>query len=104
MPRPKKPVHDGPKRRLVAEFVSDQAVDVSRLEAEIAITGRSQQARDQQLVSLAIGALIVVADQVRQQNKTRYPNAIEIHDYIRQHTPDLPAAYSALTESRQCAQ
>ncbi len=104
MPRPRKPVYDGPKRRLVAEFVSDQAVDVSRLEAEIAISGRSQQARDQQLVSLAIGALIVVTDQVRQQNKTRYPSAVEIHDYIIQHTPELPAAYSVLAEAFQGTQ
>ena len=98
MPRPKKPAHDGPKRRIVAEFVSDQAVDVSRLEAELAISGRSQQARDQQFISLAIGALIVIVDEIRNSSNVRFPCAQEVHSYIQARKPACPPPYSVIGE------
>lgn len=101
MVRPRKIRPAGPNRRIVAEFNGDRAVDVQRLEAEIGITGRSQQSRDQQLVDVALLALILVIQQARQALACNYPSHSEITNFIgaSMKVPAIP--YSVLANAEE---
>ena len=99
MVRPRKILPTGPSRRIVAEYNGDRAVDVQRLEAEIGITGRSQQSRDQQLMDVALLALILVIQQARQALACNYPSHIEVANFIGASMTTSATPYSVLASA-----
>jgi len=98
MVRPRKSRPAEPARRMVAEFSGDRAVDVQRLQAEIGVSGRSQQARDQEFVDIALLALIYVIQQVRRELACNYPCTTEIAKFISESLDQPATPYSVLTQ------
>lgn len=71
-------------KRLSAEFIGDQAIEIELLEVSLRSgeEARSKLERDTALVGLALRALEHAIDEYRQKTGIRYPSRQQIEEYL----------------------